>query len=220
MELRSMRPQERIYAYQQPGPLLGRTGSTGYLRGDFGASGKEFYETWFGPEEEEQPNDLKRELMEVLRQLRTGNPRLLGGLEEMRRNVRRYQKSRFEGNYCTEYGFRIDAEKYAFMLRCIPVEKDNQFYLFVYQKQLLADHMARAENGIQFRDHNYRPAFSVKDGDKIVLSTSASVKECVCRYVNETHVIIGDTVFHLDEFVEKCRENHTKYRPKKAPAKN
>jgi len=214
MELRSMNPRERIYAYSQPAPLLDRVGSVGYLRGDFGENGKEFYETWFGPEEENQPKELKSELKAVLKQLRTGNPRLLGSLEEMRRNVRRYQKSKLEGNYCTEYGFRIDGYAYSFMLRCIPVEKDYQFYLFVYQKSFLEDHMKKASNGIQFRGPGYHSSFSLEDGAKLVLSTAGEVKERVCRYINESHVLIGNTIFHHDEFVERCRESGTKYRPK------
>lgn len=214
MKLRSMTPQERIYAYQQPTQLLSRVGGLGYLHGDFGKSGKEFHETWFSFDDQSQSETLRKELDTVLDQLRTRNPKLLGGLEEMRRNVKRYQKSKFEGNYCTEYGFRIDAETHTFMLRCIPVEMDYQFYVFAYLKRLLDGHMQKAENGIQFLGPNFKPAFSVKDGDKIVMVTGGDTKVRVCRYINESHILVGDTVFHIDEFTEVCKEDGTRYFPK------
>ena len=45
-EIKSMQPEERLYVYQQSRQLQAQTGSIGYLRGDFGKSGTEFYTSW------------------------------------------------------------------------------------------------------------------------------------------------------------------------------
>ena len=40
---------------------------------------------------------------------------------------RRHKDSAFPGNYCTEYGFRVDTEKHAFLLRCNLSKGDYNF---------------------------------------------------------------------------------------------
>ena len=46
LDIRPMKPEERLYIYQQSSQIEGQTGSIGRLRGDFGKSGTEFYTTW------------------------------------------------------------------------------------------------------------------------------------------------------------------------------
>ena len=38
--------EERKYTYAQSTQLDGQTGNIGYLRGDFGSAGNEFFTTW------------------------------------------------------------------------------------------------------------------------------------------------------------------------------
>ena len=47
MELREMTQPEQKYTYRQSHQLDAQTGCIGYLRGDFGSTGKEFYSGWF-----------------------------------------------------------------------------------------------------------------------------------------------------------------------------
>ena len=47
--LRPLTVPERKYTYAQSSQLQGQTGNIGYLRGDFGSSGDQFYTTWFIP---------------------------------------------------------------------------------------------------------------------------------------------------------------------------
>ena len=46
LEIQTMQPGERLYAYRQSTQLEGQTGGVGYLRGDFGKDGREFFTTW------------------------------------------------------------------------------------------------------------------------------------------------------------------------------
>ena len=47
MELRELTQPEQKYTYRQSHQLDAQTGCIGYLRGDFGTTGKEFYSSWF-----------------------------------------------------------------------------------------------------------------------------------------------------------------------------
>ena len=46
LEIQTMQPGERLYAYRQSTQLEGQTGGVGYLRGDFGKDGRDFFTTW------------------------------------------------------------------------------------------------------------------------------------------------------------------------------
>ena len=48
--LRPLTVPERKYTYAQSSQLQGQTGNIGYLRGDFGSSGDQFYTTWLIPD--------------------------------------------------------------------------------------------------------------------------------------------------------------------------
>ncbi len=47
MKIRPLHTDEQKYTYRQSTQIEGQTGSIGYLRGDFGAGGKEFFSSWF-----------------------------------------------------------------------------------------------------------------------------------------------------------------------------
>ena len=59
MEIRALTPAEQKYTYAQSMQLEGQTGSIGYLRGDFGAGGKEFYSSWFDRRRDLKTDDFK-----------------------------------------------------------------------------------------------------------------------------------------------------------------
>lgn len=47
MEIRPLTQDEQKYTFRQGTQIEGQTGNIGYLRGDFGGTGKEFYSTWW-----------------------------------------------------------------------------------------------------------------------------------------------------------------------------
>ena len=110
---------------------------------------------------------------------------------------RRHKDSAFPGNYCTEYGFRVDTEKHAFLLRCNPSKGDYNFYCFCYYKEL----------------------FRIPDGGKIVITTSWGEKmERICRFIDEYHTEIGGNLYHICEFAERMAHNGATYEPKQTDA--
>ena len=69
--LRPLTVPERKYTYAQSSQLQGQTGNIGYLRGDFGSSGNQFYTTWFDTRPQWKSDEFKRDLDDVINALRS-----------------------------------------------------------------------------------------------------------------------------------------------------
>ena len=197
---------ERLYAYKQSRQIEGQTGFIGYLRGDFG-SGNDFYTSWFEKFSSLKTEEFKKELDTVINFLRRDNG-LLQNRKNMTAFVKEHPTSAFQGNYCTEYGFRVDMDKHAFLLRCNPTKGDYNFYCYCYVKEWLCRHMTKAKLGIRFIDSQYNELFRIPDGEKIVVCGSLGTKKThVCRFIDEYHTEIGNTIFHICEFAELLEQN-------------
>ena len=121
------------------------------------------------------------------------------------------------GSYCTEYGFRMDTEKHAFLFRCNPTKGDYNFYCFCYVKEWLDRHISKAEQGIRFIDPNYKELFRIPDGGKIIITTSWGEKsEHSCRFIDEYHTEVGNYLYHICEFAERMAKNGATYELKPA----
>ena len=112
LTITSMTPADRLYAYNQSSQLEGQTGCIGHLRGDFGA-GKEFYTSWFDHRREYKTDEFKAELDEVVNTLREKNG-LLCTRDSMTRFCYQNPEAEFEGNYCAEYGFKVQTPQHTY----------------------------------------------------------------------------------------------------------
>ena len=130
---------ERQCAYAQPDHPEREAGCIGYLRGDFGRDGDEFWTTWFDVHPKLKTSEFTEAFDKVINALRFAEAG--GGLLKNRSCMNIYcrtqPESSFDGNYTQEYAFRIDTAQYSFMLRCIPVRGDYNFYCFCYVRQIL-----------------------------------------------------------------------------------
>ena len=70
MELRELAQPEQKYTYRQSHQLDAQTGCIGYLRGDFGTTGKEFYSSWFDSMAYLKTPEFQAELDRVINALR------------------------------------------------------------------------------------------------------------------------------------------------------
>lgn len=222
-QIRAMKPGERLYTYQQSQQICGQCGGIGYLRGDFGRGGEDFYSTW-----EDSPfskrfitDEFKGELDEVINALRFSEAG--GGLFQDRASMLKYCRaqpdSAFQGNYCTEYGFRVDSEKYAYLIRCNPVQGDYNLYVFPYVKDWLDSHMEKAAQGIRFIDSNYQELFRIPDGGKITLVyDNGEINTRTCRFIDECHTEVGNNLYHICEFAERMERNGSVYAPEPGQA--
>ena len=125
MDIRPLTPAEQKYTYAQSMQLEGQTGTIGHLRGDFATTGYGFYTTWFDTRPQWKSDEFKAELDTVINALREDKG-LLHNRYDMSAFARHFPESAIKGNYCTEYGFRVDTEKHAFLLRCKYYEHSMQ----------------------------------------------------------------------------------------------
>lgn len=215
MTLRPLTREEQMYAYAQSQQLAMQTGMIGYLRGDFG-HGKEFYTTWFDQITSRKTDVFKAELDEIINALRFDST--YGGMLKSRASMGGYcasqEGSAFEGNYCTEYGIRVDTARYAYLFRCNPNEGDYNFYCWCYESPWLDRHIHNARQGIRFIDAQYQEKFRIPDGDRIrIESPDGKSQDRVCRYIDETHVEIGSSLYHICQFAEQMEQNGCKVIP-------
>ena len=120
-------------------------------------------------------------------------------------------EAEFEGNYCAEYGFKVQTPQHTYMLRCNPNYGDYNFYLYAYVSRFLEHHMEKAKQGIRFITPGYKELFRIPDGDHIrILCSDGSHMDRSCRYIDEYHVEIGsdwDNLYHICQFAEMMERN-------------
>ena len=177
-------------------------------------SGYGFHTTWFDARKQWKTDEFKTGLDDVINTLREDKG-LLHNRYDMGAFTKQFPDSGFNGNYCTEYGFRVDTEKHTFLLRCNPTKGDYNFYCYCYVKEWLDRHISRAEKGIRFIDPHYKELFRIPDGGKIIITSAWEEKtELACRYIDETHTEVGSNLLHICEFAERMERNGATYEPK------
>ena len=216
--LRPLTVPERKYTYAQSSQLQGQTGNIGYLRGDFGSSGDQFYTTWFDTRPQWKSDEFKRDLDDVINALRSEEYGLLQSRSQMVRYGRENKESEMQGAYTTEFGFRADTEKYVFVLRCNPTRGDYNFYCLCYVKEWLDKHIEEANRDIRFIDSHYKELFRIPDGERIIVTDRDGKTESYpCRYIDNYHTEVGRNLFHICEFAERMEQGGCTYAPMEPP---
>lgn len=207
MKIRVLTREEWKYVYTGSQQIAGQTGSIGHLRGDFASEGYSFYSRWFGQREDLKTEEFKQEIDKVINALRSDEYGLLKNRLSMKEYISRYPDSAHEGNYCTEYGFRVSTDKYAYLLRCNTNKEDYNFYCYCYIAEWLDQHIKNAAKGIRFITPHYEELFCIPDGEKIVIEDANGKKEeARCRYIDEYHVEINERSFHICQFAELMQQ--------------
>ena len=112
-----------------------RIGCVGHMRFDFGSGGEGFWHTWQDHAEELKTGAFKRDLKEVVDELREKGP--LKDLNTMAGFCRAHENARFSERYHSEsYGFALESDNYCYYLRCFPRAGDYS-YLYCYDKETL-----------------------------------------------------------------------------------
>jgi hypothetical protein len=106
------------------------------------------------------------------------------------------------------------------------LQKNHPEYLDTRRKSLISEQaLGNAKNepilvfdarkDIVFRDERYKEKFRIKDGDSIKITVAYDGEEIVrkCRWLDETHMYVGSTCLHIDEFMEKQTRVGNKYEP-------
>lgn len=218
LSIRPMSFEERKYTYAQSTQLESQTGSIGRLRGDFGGSGTEFWTTWEDSRQDLKTDEFKAELDNVINALRSSEYGLLKDRRSMAKYARSEPYSAFKGNYTTEYGFRVDTDNHAFLIRCNPQQGDYNFYCCCYVSKWLDKHIEAARKDIRFIDSSYKELFRLPDGEKVTITLASGRNlEETCRYIDESHLEVGNNLYHICEFAERMERCGNTYAPKEPP---
>lgn len=205
MEYRAITKSEQKYTFKQSYQLSSQTGFIGYLRGDFGSIGKEFWTTWNDFRKDLKTDEFKAEFDDVINGLREGD--VLSGRKAMSSYCCSNPDSSFNDDR-NHYGIRLDTDKYSYLMRLNSNKGEYNLYCYCYKKDWLNSHLERAERGIRFIDSNYNEKFRIADGGKIsITKSSGEKKEKFCRYIDDYHLEVGTNLYHICEFAELCEKN-------------
>lgn len=120
-ELNNGKPEETSLCYGEPDGQA-RPGCIGWLRGDFGRSGNEFWSNWFEGHGELKTAEFREEFDQLINELRGTGP--LQNISAMRR-------------FCSDsgcakendsYHFTIETEDHLYTLRCMLNPNNYNYY--------------------------------------------------------------------------------------------
>jgi len=140
INIRAMTPDERGFGYTQP-DLFEATGCIGHLRVDMGNTGTQFFSSWDDHQGNLKTAEFKSELDRVINALR--NDTEYGGILASRAALASYclrqPESVYENGW--EYGFRVDTDKFTYLLRLNPNRGEYAAYCYAYVKDKLDSYL-------------------------------------------------------------------------------
>ncbi len=176
-QLIALPKEQRLYTYANSHQIFMQTGLIGYLRADMGTDGNGFFSRWFNFRKDLKTDEFKTEFDEIINDLRS---ELLQNRNAIRQYGREHPETAMEGNYCTEYGVRVNTQNYAYLLRMNPIKGDYNLYCYCYHRDWLDRHLQQAQKGIRFITPDYNTLFTLADGDKVrILDTQDNYEDII-----------------------------------------
>ena len=201
LDMRALTEKEDKYTFSNSTQISMQCGLIGHLRADMDSDGNGFFSSWEDFRKELKTDEFKDELDKVINSLREE-----GDILYNRKALAKYCYSSPQAKMNNEqdyYGVRVDTEKYAYLCRLNPNKGEYNLYCYCYIKDWLDKHIRSAEKGIRFITPEYKEKFRISDGEKIRITFSdGEVKDRVCRYIDDSHVEVGDDLYHICEFAE------------------
>lgn len=205
--LRPLKTQEEKYTYRQSMQISMQTGLIGYLRADMDTNGKCFFSSWYDFRKELKTEDFKKEFDEMVNTYRKDGEFLSDRetLTEFCRSLNCFK------NDDRSFGVRVDSENYAYLCRLNPHKGEYNLYCYPYIRERLDRQLIAAETGIRFVTSDGRELFKIKDGESICITyPNGGTENKICRYIDESHFEIGNTIYHRFEFAERTELENIK----------
>lgn len=205
LDMRALTEKEDKYTFSNSMQISMQCGLIGHLRADMDSDGNGFFSSWEDYRKELKTDEFKDEFDKVINSLREE-----GDILYNRKSLAKYCYSSPQAKMNNEqdyYGVRVDTEKYAYLCRLNPNKGEYNLYCYCYIKDWLDKHIRSAEKGIRFITTEYKEKFRISDGEKIRITFSdGEVKDRVCRYIDDSHVEVGDDLYHICEFAERMEQ--------------
>lgn len=136
--IRLMEPEERSFAYTQDPQTLHSSGCIGHLRVDMDSTGTGFFSSWDTHSPSLKDEVFKAEFDALINELRFNDD--LGGILKNRSSMSKFCHA-IPGSGITDdgrnFGFRIDTDEYAYMLRLNPNKGEYNAYIYAYDREML-----------------------------------------------------------------------------------
>lgn len=205
LDMRALTEKEDKYTFSNSMQISMQCGLIGHLRADMDSDGNGFFSSWEDYRKELKTDEFKDEFDKVINSLREE-----GDILYNRKSLAKYCYSSPQAKMNNEqdyYGVRVDTQKYAYFCRLNPNKGEYNLYCYCYIKDWLDKHIRSAEKGIRFITPEYKEKFRISDGEKIRITFSdGEVKDRVCRYIDDSHVEVGDDLYHICEFAERMEQ--------------
>lgn len=205
LDMRALTEKEDKYTFSNSMQISMQCGLIGHLRADMDSDGNGFFSSWEDFRKELKTDEFKDEFDKVINSLREE-----GDILYNRKSLAKYCYSSPQAKINNEqdyYGVRVDTQKYAYLCRLNPNKGEYNLYCYCYIKDWLDKHIRSAEKGIRFITTEYKEKFRISDGEKIRITFSdGEVKDRVCRYIDDSHVEVGDDLYHICEFAERMEQ--------------
>lgn len=205
LDMRALTEKEDKYTFSNSMQISMQCGLIGHLRADMDSDGNGFFSSWEDYRKELKIDEFKDEFDKVINSLREE-----GDILYNRKALAKYCYSSPQAKMNNEqdyYGVRVDTQKYAYLCRLNPNKGEYNLYCYCYIKDWLDKHIRSAEKGIRFITTEYKEKFRISDGEKIRITFSdGEVKDRVCRYIDDSHVEVGDDLYHICEFAERMEQ--------------
>lgn len=205
LDMRALTEKEDKYTFSNSMQISMQCGLIGHLRADMDSDGNGFFSSWEDYRKELKTDEFKDEFDKVINSLREE-----GDILYNRKSLAKYCYSPPQAKMNNEqdyYGVRVDTQKYAYLCRLNPNKGEYNLYCYCYIKDWLDKHIRSAEKGIRFITTEYKEKFRISDGEKIRITFSdGEVKDRVCRYIDDSHVEVGDDLYHICEFAERMEQ--------------
>ncbi len=126
-----------VFALDNEDPCL--AAFIGYVRGDFGKNGDEFWHTWFGHDEGKNGPHFKRQLTSIADDCRKNEQYpVLRDYRSMTEFCYKHQNTRLPENLAERSSaIRIDSHDYVFYIRLNYQRGDYNFRIYCYEKKVL-----------------------------------------------------------------------------------
>ncbi len=115
----------------------------GYLRGDFGSGGKQFFNSWFENDSSRNTPEFKAEFQTVVDSLRKN---VLKDISACAAYCHKHPEARIPSRLSgssEHYGFKVETESRQYFIRCTP-RRNDYFYIYAYDKQITALEQTKA----------------------------------------------------------------------------
>lgn len=148
--LKELQPseQELVFRLDEKNPCAAHF--IGYVRGDFGRNGNEFYTTWFPGEESKNTEAFKKVLDDVINCFRDDlEYPILHSFRDMADFCRLNPDLRLDYHHCdpVNYAAKVETPCYVFYIRLIVRQNDYNFYVNCYESAVTGLITEKKENG-------------------------------------------------------------------------